>query len=70
MIVWCFFDDDPVNREYVKSNLPDIQTVEISDPSNSSKILKSMNDFQVLKITDEENDEKVLLLGEGIVILL
>ena len=49
-----FFDDDPVNREYVKSNFPEIQTVEISDPSNSSKILKSMNDFQVLKITDED----------------
>ena len=49
-----FFDDDPVNIEYVKSNLPDIQTVQVSDPSNSSKILKSMNDFQVLKITDED----------------
>ena len=59
-----FFDDDPVNREYVKSNLPEIQTVEISDPSNSSKILKSMNDFQVLKITDEDTTRNKMYLEQ------
>ena len=59
-----FFDDDPVNREYVKSNLPEIQTVEISDPSNYSKILKSMNDFQVLKITDEDTTRNKMYLEQ------
>ena len=59
-----FFDDDPVNREYVKSNLPEIQIVEISDPSNSSKILKSMNDFQVLKITDEDTTRNKMYLEQ------
>ncbi len=59
-----FFDDDPVNREYVKSILPEIQTVEISDPSNSSKILKSMNDFQVLKITDEDTTRNKMYLEQ------
>ena len=59
-----FFDDDPVNIEYVKSNFPEIQTVEISDPSNSSKILKSMNDFQVLKITDEDTMRNKMYLEQ------
>ena len=59
-----FFDDDPVNIEYVKSNLPDIQTVQVSDPSNSSKILKSMNDFQVLKITDEDSTRNKMYLEQ------
>jgi len=49
-----FFDDDPVNIEYVKSNIPSIETVMVSDPSNSCEIIKSMNDFQVLKITSED----------------
>ena len=59
-----FFDDDPVNRLNVKSNFPEIQTVEISDPSNSSKILKSMNDFQVLKITDEDTMRNKMYLEQ------
>ena len=59
-----FFDDDPVNREYVRSNLPEIQTVDISDPSNSSKILKSMNDFQMLKITDEDMTRNKMYLEQ------
>ena len=59
-----FFDDDPVNREYVKSNLPEIQTVDISDPSNSSKILKSMSDLQVLKITDEDKTRNKMYLEQ------
>ena len=59
-----FFDDDPVNREYVKSNLPEIQTIDISDPSNSSKILKSINDFQMLKITDEDMTRNKMYLEQ------
>jgi FkbH-like protein len=50
-----FFDDDPVNREYVRVNLPQVLTVEIpQDASEYSQVLMSMNDFDVLKITDED----------------
>ena len=59
-----FFDDDPINREYVKSNLPEIQTVDISDPSNYSKILKAMNDFHMLKITDEDTTRNKMYLEQ------
>jgi FkbH-like protein len=59
-----FFDDDPVNREYMKSSMPKIQTVDISEPSDSSKILKSMNDFHVLKITDEDTTRNKMYLDQ------
>lgn len=50
-----FFDDDPVNREYVRSSLPQVLTVELSqDQSEYAQILMSMNDFHVWKITDED----------------
>jgi len=61
-----FFDDDPVNIEYVKSNLPDILSVGIH-PSfchNNSKLLKSMNDFQALKITDEDKTRNKMYLEQ------
>ena len=59
-----FFDDDPVNREYMKSSMPEIQTVDISEPSDSSKILKSMNDFHVLKITNEDTTRNKMYLDQ------
>lgn len=50
-----FFDDDPVNREYVRINLPQVETVELpSDPSEFADILKHLNEFSVLKITQED----------------
>lgn len=50
-----FFDDDPINREYVRSSLPQVLTVELSqDPSEYAQILISMNDFDVWKITTED----------------
>jgi FkbH-like protein len=50
-----FFDDDPVNREYVRINLPQVETVELpEDPSEFANILKHLNEFSVLKITQED----------------
>jgi FkbH-like protein len=50
-----YFDDDPVNREFVKKVLPEINTIDLpKDPSLFSKSLMSLNDFNVLKITDED----------------
>ena len=50
-----FFDDDPVNREYVRINLPQVQTIELpQDPSEFANILKHLNEFSVLKITQED----------------
>ena len=50
-----YFDDDPVNRDFMKSSLPDVLTVELpNDPSQYAIILKNMKEFNVLKITDED----------------
>ena len=50
-----FFDDDPVNRELVRSTMPEVLTPELpTDPYLFSMIIKNLNDFNVLKITDED----------------
>ena len=50
-----YFDDDPVNRDFMKSSLPDVLTVDLpNDPSQYAIILKNMKEFNVLKITDED----------------
>lgn len=50
-----FFDDDPVNREYMRINLPQVETVELpQDPAEFVNILKNLNEFSVLNITPED----------------
>jgi FkbH-like protein len=50
-----FLDDDPINREYMRMNLPAVLTVELpQDPSHYAVLIQSMNEFNVLKITDED----------------
>ncbi|WP_042683772.1 HAD-IIIC family phosphatase [Candidatus Nitrosotenuis chungbukensis] len=50
-----FFDDDPVNREYMRINMPQILTVDLpQDPSQYAQTIKKMNEFSVLSITDED----------------
>ncbi len=52
-----FIDDDPVNREFVKSIFPEILVVDISnDPSTYAAIIENIIDFSVLKITEEDKD--------------
>jgi len=54
-----FFDDDPVNRNYVRSELPQVSVPELSnDPSEYSKLLLSLNDFSSFHITDEDTKRK------------
>lgn len=50
-----FLDDDKVNREFVKSTLPDVFVPELpEDPSLYSKYLQNMIQFSTLKITEED----------------
>jgi FkbH-like protein len=51
----AYFDDDPVNREYMALNLPEVLTVDLpKDPALYSQTLQKINDFNVLKITEED----------------
>jgi len=50
-----FVDDDPVNREYMKSSLPQVHTLDLSqDPSQYPDIIKNMNELSVLNLTIED----------------
>ena len=50
-----FLDDDPINRELMKSTLPEVLTIELPrDPSEFSSCITNLNDFNLLKITDED----------------
>ena len=59
-----FFDDDPINRDYMRSAFPQVLTIELSDSSSYSQILKSMNDFQVAKITNEDIKRSKMYLDQ------
>jgi len=50
-----YFDDDPVNQERIKQEIPEVLTVKLpEDPSQYTDILMSLNDFNVLQKTDED----------------
>ena len=50
-----FFDDDPINQEYVKKLLPEVLVVDLpKDSSQYSQIITEMKEFDVLKITEED----------------
>ena len=50
-----FFDDDPVNREYMRLNLPQVMTIDLpSNPSQYCEVLQDLIEFNVLKITSED----------------
>lgn len=53
---FVYFDDDPMNREFVKMKLPQVTTVDLpKDPVQYAIILRSMNEFNVLVITSEDS---------------
>ena len=61
----AFFDDDPVNREYMCKALPMVLTVELSNDSSSyASTLTSMNEFNVLTITDEDKKRGKMYLQQ------
>ena len=66
-----FIDDDPVNREFVKSVFPEILVVNLSDdPSSYVLEIENLIDFSVLKITDEDRNRGKMYLKQKKVIEL
>ena len=60
-----FFDDDPVNREYMRLNLPQVLTVELpQDVTQYTQTLMIMNDFHLLKITEEDTNRGQMYLQD------
>ena len=62
-----FVDDDPVNIEYVSSNLPEISSIHMSadnchDNSRHLKLISPL--FNVLKITDEDKARNRMYLEQ------
>ena len=58
---FVFFDDDPINREFMKTRLPQVLTIDLpSDPSKYVQILEEINEFNVLKITEEDKQRGVM----------
>jgi FkbH-like protein len=66
-----FIDDDPVNREFVKSMFPEILVVNLSnDPSSYVLKIENLIDFSVLKITDEDRNRGKMYLKQKKIIEL
>jgi FkbH-like protein len=66
-----FIDDDPVNREFVKSVFPEILVVNLSDdPSSYVLEIENLIDFSVLKITDEDRNRGKMYLKQKKIIEL
>lgn len=62
---FVFFDDDPVNQEFVRTNLPEVLTVDLpNDPAQFTTILKEINDFNVLNITEEDKKRGQMYLQQ------
>ena len=60
-----FFDDDKVNRDFVRSTLPEVLTVEVpEDPSLYVPTLIGLNDFNVTKITEEDKQRGKMYLEQ------
>lgn len=50
-----YFDDDPVNRDFMRSSIPEVLTVDLpKDPAQYSIMIQNMKEFNTLKITDED----------------
>ena len=60
-----FFDDDPTNRELMRSIIPEVLTPELpKDPSQLPIVISDLNDFNVLKITDEDSKRGEMYLQQ------
>ena len=50
-----FLDDDPINRELMRSALPEVLTIDLPrDPSEYCSCVMNLNDFNLLKITEDD----------------
>ncbi len=62
---FVFIDDDPVNREFVKSIFPEILVVDLlNDPSTYVPTIENLIDFSVLKITNEDRSRGKMYLKQ------
>ena len=62
-----FIDDDPVNIEYVRTNLPELASIQMPSDNchNNSRHLQSISSlFNVLKITDEDKARNKMYLEQ------
>jgi len=62
-----FVDDDPVNIEYVRSNLPEVASIQMPADNchNNASNLKSMTAiFDMLKLTDEDKARNTMYLEQ------
>ena len=60
-----FFDDDPINQEYVRESLPGVLVVDLpKDSSQYPQIITEMKEFDVLKITEEDTKRSDMYLGQ------
>ena len=62
---FVFFDDDPVNREYIRTELPEITIPDLpKDPSQYVQILQNLKEFSLLKITEEDSKRARMYLQQ------
>ena len=62
-----FVDDDPINIEYVRSNLPEVVSIQMPADNchNNASNLKSMTAiFDMLKLTDEDKARNTMYLEQ------
>jgi len=60
-----FFDDDPINQEYVRESLPEVLVMNLPrDSSQYAKILTEMKEFDALRITEEDTKRSSMYLGQ------
>lgn len=56
-----FFDDDEINREFVKEALPMVKVIDLpKDPSFYASTLINLPDFNVLKLTEEDKQRGIM----------
>ena len=60
-----FFDDDPINQEYVRKSLPEVLVIDLpKDSSKYAQIITEMRQFDVLQITEEDTKRSDMYLGQ------
>ena len=53
-----FFDDEKINRELVRSELPEVLVVDLpDDPALFSKTLQAIHDFNIFQLTEEDKEK-------------
>jgi len=60
-----FFDDDPINQEYVRGSLPEVLVMDLpKDSSQYPSIITEMKEFDVLRVTEEDTKRSSMYLEQ------